>query len=157
MFWRRGSRRCYNTSPLREIIRRIRRFTVFTGFGAVSFAVAEAIIAVGYTLFGRHLILGVEAIAAFTSVTTGFMLNEKITMRGVGHHGGGVKGLVVRLLKYQLVYLLGNAISVATQLGLLYLFGLSPSIGNILGSGVALPVNYVVSSKLVWSVKGFNG
>lgn len=143
-------------SLYRSIVRRIRRFTLFTGFGAVSFAVSEAIIAMGYTLLGRRFILGIEVIAALTSVTTGFILNEKITMKGVGVHGGGLKGLGVRLAKYQLVYLLGNAISIITQLALLYTLGLTPAIGNILGSAVALPVNYMVSSKLVWRAKAFN-
>ncbi len=140
----------------RNILRRIRRFTLFTGFGAVSFGVSETIIAVGYALLGRHLILPVEVVAAFTSITTGFILNEKITMKGVGVHGGGLKGLGVRLAKYQLVYLLGNAISITTQLGLLYTLGITPAIGNIIGSAVALPVNYTVSSKLVWGAKAFN-
>jgi len=77
-------------------------------------------------------------------------------MKGVGVHGGGLKGLGIRLAKYQLVYLLGNAISITTQLALLYTLGITPAIGNILGSAVALPVNYTVSSILVWRAKAFN-
>ncbi len=136
-----------------RLIRRLKRFTLFTGFGAVSFLVSEAIITVGYQLLGKSHIVAVEAAAAFTSVTVGFLLNEKITMRNIGQHGGGALGFAIRLLKYQGVYLLGNAMSIAIQLGLLYGFGLSPAVGNIVGAGAALPVNYAVSSSLVWRVK----
>lgn len=139
------------------LLRMSKRFTLFAGFGLVAFLVSEAIIALGYAAFGRHLIVGVEVFAAFASVTVGFILNEKVTMRGVGVHGGGVVGLLSRLAKYQMVYALGNAISIALQLLLLYAFGVSPSLGNILGSAVALPVNYLMSSRVVWGVRALAG
>lgn len=141
---------------LNTLLRRIRRFTAFTGVGVSAFLLSEAMVTLGYTLFGRHLILVVELVSAFTSVTFGFTLNEKVTMRGVGEHGGGVVGFLLRLVKYQLVYALGSALSIALQLLLLYRLGVTPSIGNVVGSALALPVNYAVSSKVVWSVKAFS-
>lgn len=137
---------------LGALLERARRPALFASFGVAAFLVSEAIVTVGYDLFGKHLIVLVEALAAFLSVTFGFVLNEKVTMRNVGKHGGGAVGFLVRLAKYQLVYLLGNAISVGLQLALLYWLGISPSFGNILGSAAALPANYLVSSRVVWGV-----
>ena len=128
--------------------------------GIVGFAVAEAIIVGG--LFAIHgdlavpsgyssspSLLLVDIVAFVVGVTVGFLVNERTTFRDSPSHGRG--GTLVRLAKYQGVYVVGNAITIGTQLALLAVFSLSPAVGVLVGAVVAYPVSYVVSMRFVWN------
>ena len=131
--------------------------------GIVGFAVAEAIIVGGLFLAegtpqvpsgysSSPLLLAVDFVAFVVGVTVGFFVNERTTVRGVPGREGGGKGTALRLLKYQGVYVVGNAITIGTQLALLAAFALSPAVGVLVGAVVAYPVSYVISMRFVWKV-----
>ena len=140
------------------------RAAMFGVAGIVGFAVAEAIIVMGLLLINGTLevpggyssspsLLTVDIIAFVVGVTVGFFVNERTTVRDAPSRGGGWSGgTAVRLAKYQGVYVLGNAITIGTQLLLLAAFGLSPAIGVIVGAVVAYPVSYMISMRFVWKV-----
>lgn len=128
------------------------RFTKFLIAGIGGFLVSELIIILGLWIFGIRMTIPVIVVAGILSITFGFAVNEKWSMAD----SPVVRTLfptMVRLGKFQLVYLLGNIVSWATMLILLRFFSLSPAYGNIPGSVVAVPVNYLVSAKLVWKLK----
>jgi putative flippase GtrA len=139
---------------IKELVKRsIRRALFFSVIGGLGFLAAEAIIYFGVRLTGLDYIVPINVVAALTSVSIGFFLNEHLTVRGEGDHTGGPKGVLYRLLKFQLIFALGNAISISVQLLLLNWFGVIPVIGNIVGAIVAFPVNYSVSMLYVWKIR----
>jgi putative flippase GtrA len=132
--------------------------------GIVGFAVAEAIIVGGLFLIegtlqvpsgysSSPLLLTVDIVAFVVGVTVGFFVNERTTFRDApGRERSGRGETAVRLAKYQGVYVIGNAITIATQLVLLAAFALSPAIGVMVGAVAAYPVSYVISMRFVWKV-----
>jgi putative flippase GtrA len=125
--------------------------------------VAEAIIVAGlFLVYGNvevpngfsssPTLLAVDAVAFVVGVTVGFFVNEWTTVRNVPNLADGRGSMLVRLAKYQGVYVLGNAITIGTQLVLLAAFALSPAIGVMVGAVVAYPVSYVISMWYVWKV-----
>lgn len=132
--------------------------------GAIGFVVAEIIIIIGlYALYGKTnvpsaiysspLLLALNIVAFVIGVTVGFFVNERITVRNQGEQKiGSAKKVAIRLLKFQGVYAIGNAITIGVQLALLEAFSLSPAIGNIIGAIVAFPVSYFVSMRVVWKL-----
>lgn len=131
--------------------------------GIVGFAVAEAIIVTGLFLVDGTLevpsgysaspsLLAVDVVAFVVGVTVGFFMNERTTVKGTHGSQGGSRGMAWRLAKYQGVYVVGNAITIGTQLLLLAVFALSPAIGVLVGAVAAYPVSYVISMRFVWKV-----
>ena len=131
--------------------------------GLVGFAVAEVIIIIGLFLTNGSLevpsgyssspsLLALDVIAFVVGVTVGFFVNELTTVRNARSVQGGSGGTVLRLAKYQGVYVLGNAITIGTQLVLLAAFALSPAIGVLAGAAIAYPVSYEISMRFVWKV-----
>jgi putative flippase GtrA len=130
--------------------------------GAIGFLVAEGFIIAGlYALYGKTSIpseiyaspalLGLNIVAFAVGVTVGFFVNEQITVRDVRpRSSNSLKSLLIRLLKFQGVYALGNAVTIGVQLLLLRSFSLNPALGNIAGAVVAFPVSYFFSMKIVW-------
>lgn len=125
--------------------------------GIVGFAVAEAVIVTGlFLIYGNvevpsgssssPALLAVDVIAFLTGVTVGFFVNEQTTVRDMRGSGSPL----FRLVKYQGIYVLGNAITIGTQLALLAALSLSPAVGVLVGAVVAYPVSYAVSMKFVW-------
>ena len=128
--------------------------------GVVGFAVAEAIIvgglfaiygdlAVPSGYFSSPSLLFVDIIAFVIGVTVGFLVNERTTFKDSPSRDRG--GTLGRLAKYQGVYVVGNAITIGTQLALLAVFSLSPAVGVLVGAVVAYPVSYVISMRFVWN------
>lgn len=136
--------------------------------GAVGFLVAELIIIVGlFSIFGNAnvpseiyaspTLLALNIIAFVIGVTVGFFINERITVRNQGEQTNtGVLNVGYRLLKFQGVYALGNAITIGVQLALLAFISLSPAIGNIIGAIIAFPVSYFFSMRVVWRISTSN-
>jgi putative flippase GtrA len=132
--------------------------------GVVGFLVLEAVVTVGlYALYGRADVpsnvswspglVGLDVLASFIGVTVGFLVNEKTTVRDAEHlKGKGSRDWLVRLMKYQGVYVVGNAITIGVQLALLGAFAVSPPLGNVVGAIVAYPPSYLISMRYVWKV-----
>lgn len=142
----------------------ILRAAKFGVAGAVGFLVAEMIIIAGlYVIYGNAKVpsqiysspslLGLNILAFVVGVTVGFFINERITVRNEGDQKRrNALSVGYRLLKYQGVYAVGNAITIGIQLALLDAFSISPAIGNIIGAIIAFPVSYLFSMKVVWRV-----
>lgn len=148
---------------LTELARRygVLRAAEFGVAGMVGFLVAEAIVVGLFLAYGNvelpsgfsssPTLLIIDIAAFVVGVTVGFFVNERTTVRSVPARGNdGGRGLLVRLVKYQGVYVLGNAITIGTQLALLGAFALSPVVGVMVGAVVAYPPSYVVSMRFVW-------
>ena len=132
--------------------------------GIVGFIAAEGIIVAGLFLtYGSvqvpsgysssPALLAVDVVAFVIGVTVGFFVNEWTTVRNApSREGNGKRRVLVRLAKYQGVYVIGNAMTIGTQLLLLYALSLSPAVGVMVGAVVAYPVSYVISMRAVWKV-----
>ena len=137
------------------------RLAQFGIAGIIGFLALEAILVAGlYALYGNADIpsnfasspelLSLDIIASVAGVVVGFFVNERTTVRGMVRHGKGWKDVLVRLGKFEAVYALGSAITIAVQLALLAWLSLSPAAGNIVGAIAAYPVSYVISMRIVW-------
>ncbi|MHB8567868.1 MAG: GtrA family protein [Nitrososphaerales archaeon] len=145
---------------LRKLVERyseLFRAAKFGIAGAVGFLVAEVILTAGIFAVYHNLnvnsaayssptLLGLNVLAFGVGVTVSFFINERITVR--------VKSAetIIRLLKFQLVYVAGNAVTIGVQLFLLKAFSLTPSLGNIMGAIIAFPLSYFISMRYVWKV-----
>lgn len=119
----------------------------------LSFGVEEGVLAgIIYSLGFSYIIIA-NIVAVFTSVAFGFFLNEHWTVRNEGEHGGGYRGLIIRMLIFQVIYALGSAVGILVQLFFYYTFGINPVIANIAGAIAAYPMNYVISLLYVWRIK----
>jgi putative flippase GtrA len=140
----------------------------FALVGGISFVVAEIILGIGLLfLTGGTMriqseqylstsLIVLNSTAAVLSVATGFFVNERVTVRDQGEQSKrNVRDVAFRLLKFEMVYGLGNVVSILTQLLLLRSFSISPLLGNIAGVALAYPVNYSISMTYVWKVRIF--
>jgi len=147
---------------LKELDRRYRVFRLaqFGLAGIVGFLVLEAILVVGlYAMYGNPNLpsgfassaglLALDVFASVVGVVVGFFVNERTTVKSVGRRKGW-KYTLLRLGKFEGVYALGSAITIAVQLALLALLALSPAVGNIVGAILAYPVSYAISMRFVW-------
>jgi len=148
---------------VRELDRRFHFFRLaqFGIAGIIGFLVLEAILVAGlYALYGNANIpsdlasspelLSLDIFASVVGVVVGFFVNERTTVRGVARREKGWKDTLVRLGKFEGVYALGSAITIAVQLTLLAWMSLSPAVGNIVGAVAAYPVSYLISMRYVW-------
>jgi len=148
---------------VRELDRKYHFFRLaqFGVAGIVGFLVLEVILVAGlYALYGNPSIpsnfasspelLSLDILASVVGVMVGFVVNERTTVRGVVPRGKGWKDVVVRLGKFEAVYALGSAITIAIQLALLAWVSLPPAVGNIVGAIAAYPVSYFISMHFVW-------
>ena len=143
---------------------RIVRFGVASGSG---FMVNEAVVATGVFLLFHSIrvpslgsaglsIIGLDAIALAIGDTVAFLINERVTVRGMGEERRrGRLHWSVRWGEYQLTSLAGNLMIVGIQLTLLGAISLSPVFGNVVGAMLSYPVTYTISMRFVWRVRPF--
>ena len=145
------------------LIRRFFRVAAFGISATAGFLVAEAVIVLGlYLVFGRLEIpgdmssspslLGLDIFALATGVAASFVLNERTTVRDVRARDRGTGGTLGRLVRFEGVSAVGNAIVIVVQLALLAEFGLSPAIGSVVGAILGFPVSYLMSMRVVWKI-----
>ena len=147
---------------LKELDRKYRvfRFAQFGLAGIIGFLVLEAILVVGlYAMYGNPNLpsgfassaglLALDVFASVVGVVVGFFVNERTTVKSVGRRKGW-RYTLLRLGKFEGVYALGSAITIAVQLALLALLALSPAVGSIVGAILAYPVSYAISMRFVW-------
>ena len=129
--------------------------------GVIGFLVLEGILIAGlYALYGTTALpgnfasspslLALDIFASVVGVVVGFFVNERTTVRKMNLERKGAKRTLLRLLKFEVVYALGSAITIMVQLALLAAFALSPALGNIAGAVAAYPVSYLLSMRAVW-------
>jgi putative flippase GtrA len=157
-------------SSLRRRYSKLFRAAEFGLAGAIGFLVAEGILTLGVIiLYGSvnvpsaasfsSTLLALNVLAFGIGVTVAFFVNEEITVRKQvkQERAKGLKSVLLRLLKFQGVYLAGNVITVGVQLALLRMLSVSPALGNIVGAIAAYPMSYFVSMRYVWKISGSNG
>lgn len=137
----------------RVLIANAIRGSKFSIVSLFSFGIEEAVLATGLFFLGTVLIIPINVLAVFTSVAIGFYFNEYWTVRNEGYHGGYYTGLLIRLLKFEVVYAAGSALGIVVQLLIFHQFGLHPVLSNIVGALAAYPLNYFTSMLLVWRIK----
>ena len=129
--------------------------------GVAGFLVLEALLVLGlYVLYGTTSLpsnfasspslLALDVLASVVGVVGGFFVNEKTTVRDMNFGRRGTADTLVRLAKFEGVYAVGSAITIAVQLALLGLLTISPALWNIVGAIVAYPVSYAISMRVVW-------
>lgn len=140
------------------------RAAKFAIAGVVGFLVVEAILVAGVfaiydttkvpsIAFSSPTILALYILAFAVGVTVAFFINERVTVHNLGEQKNkSVSKVVIRLLKFQLGYLLGNVINILVALALLAYLSLSPVYGNIIGAIVAYPISYLISMRIVWKL-----
>lgn len=137
----------------RVLIANVIRGSKFSLVSLFSFGIEEAVLAGGLLALGNGYLIPINVAAVFTSVAIGFLFNEYWTVRREGYHGGYARGLVLRLLKFELVYAAGSALGIVVQLLIFHTFGLHPVLSNIVGALAAYPLNYFTSMLYVWRIK----
>ena len=136
------------------------RLAKFGIAGIVGFLVLEAVLVVGlYAVYGSPDLpsdfasspglLALDVFASVVGVVVGFFVNERTTVSDVERRKGW-RDTLVRLGKFEGVYALGSAITIAVQLALLAWLALSPAVGNVVGAIAAYPVSYAISMRFVW-------
>ena len=126
--------------------------------GVIGFLALEAILVGGlYVVYGTTALpsdfasspslLSLDVFASVMGVVVGFFVNERTTVREMNFEGNST---AVRLLKFEGVYAVGSAITIAVQLALLGEMSLSPALGNVVGAIVAYPASYAMSMRFVW-------
>jgi putative flippase GtrA len=140
-----------------ELIRKnLFRSIKYSLSGYLGFFVLEIVTYLGLRLLGYSRIVEIDAVAFFTGVSLEFMVNEYWTTRNEGFHESSLRGIFIRLGKFQVLNLLGNIIAISIQLSLLHFFGIYPLLGNIIGSAMAFPFNYIIQMKSVWKINVVN-
>ncbi len=134
---------------------------------AMGFLVTEVVLTTGVLVayrditvpssdFSSPFLLELNALAFAIGVTFAFFLNDQFMMRNNGKLPRGAANTIVRLLKFQLVSLTGNLITIGAQLALLGMLSVSPSLGTIIGAVVAFPASYFFSQKFVWRISNMS-
>jgi putative flippase GtrA len=134
---------------------------------ASGFLVTEIILTMGVFLAYKTLsvpsinsfaptLIELNVIAFGVGVTVAFFLNEKITVNEQVVNRRRARNTVLRLLKYQLISLAGNIVTIAVQLVLLRALSVPPSLGNIVGGIISFPISYFFSMKVVWRISALS-
>lgn len=129
------------------------RGTKFSFISLFSFGIEEFVLWAGLVLAGMRYLILTAAVSVVVSVAAGFLLNEWWTVRKEGEHGGALKGLMIRLAKFEIVYALGSAVGIVVMLLIVWAFGINPVIANLGGAIAAYPLNYVISMLYVWRIR----
>lgn len=118
--------------------------------GFIGFLVIEGITGSLVAELGTGMLVPIDVLAYFTGIATEFLINEHWTTLHSGLHTGRLRGKLVRMMKFEALNVLGNSVSIGTQLALFRFFHLDPLIGNFIGSFFSFPVNYYFQMRVVW-------
>lgn len=125
------------------------RLGQFISVGVVGF-VCESLVLVGLVEASLLVPVAGAALAKETSIVVMFALNERWTFAGAG--AGGVRNVLRRLLRSNVVRA-GGAVTGLTVLAVLHRgFGVHYFVANTLGIGVGFFVNYVAENLVTWRV-----
>jgi GtrA-like protein len=139
---------------------KLAKFAIASGTG---FLVSEALLALGLLgLYGKlsapkdayssptFLVLDIGVLAF--GVFVAFILNERFTVQvHQTRKNGKSRGRPARLLKFEGVNAMGNAVSIGVQFVLLAMLSVEPVVGSVVGAIVSYPVTYLISMRFVWT------
>lgn len=138
---------------VKDIIdRNLHRSLKYSAAGFIGFLLVEFFTYLFFHFYHLHNLLAVTP-SFLIGVAAEFLINEHWTTRGEGTHSGNIPGLVIRLFKFEITNLAGTLLAVVIQYILYITFGLTPLIGNIIGSAFSFPVNYYIQMKVTWGIK----
>ena len=141
------------SSWIRNLIRNnFLRSVKYSISGFVGFLTLELLTLMGLVSIGSGYLILIDFYSFFFAILVEFILNEHWTTRKEGNHGGGKAGFLYRLLRFELLNVLGNLVTFGVEFSLFRFFNLNPLIGNLIGSGLAFPVNYYLQMKNVWGI-----
>ena len=111
----------YAIAIVRKNLRRSAKYSLngFLGFGIV-----ELITLIGITYLDLSHILLIDSAAFVSGVALEFFLNEYWTTKNQGFHGSHIFGLLFRLLKFEIMNIVGTSLAVTVQFTLFKLFAL---------------------------------
>lgn len=141
------------SSWVKDLIRNnLLRSVKYSISGFVGFLTLELLTLIGLDSIGSEYLIIIDLYSFFFAILVEFLLNEHWTTRREGDHRGGRTGFFYRLMRFELLNVLGNLVTFSVEFGLFRFFNLSPLIGNLIGSGLAFPVNYYLQMKNVWGI-----
>ena len=99
--------------------------------------------------------IALNIFAFIVGVTVAFLINESLLVKREGYQFNyGLNALLVRLGKFQLIFLTGNMVMIAVELLLLKTLALPPVLGNFAGAFISFPVSYFFSMRFIWHLNG---
>ena len=141
------------SSWVRDLIRNnLLRSFKYSISGFVGFLTLELLTFISLASIGSEYLVIIDLYSFFLAILVEFLINEHWTTRSEGDHRGGRRGFFYRLMRFELLNVFGNLVTFSVEFGLFRFFNLSPLIGNLIGSGLAFPVNYYLQMKNVWSI-----
>ncbi len=125
------------------------RLGQFVSVGAVGYVVDNVVLAALVEVWGVAAALGKPA-SAEAAIVVMFAVNERWTFAEWGRRGTG--HLLRRFATSNLVRVGGAAVAWAVLVALTELYGVHYLVGNTIGIGVGVVVNYVAESLVTWRV-----
>lgn len=139
-------------SFIREIIdRNLHRSLKFSIAGFMGFLLAEFFTFLFFHYFRLSNLVAVTS-SFLIGVAFEFLANEYWTTKNEGTHTGNIPGLLLRLMKFEITNFAGTLVAVIIQFVIYVNLGITPLIGNIIGSAVSFPINYYVQMKITWNI-----
>lgn len=125
------------------------RLGQFVSVGALGFLVDNAVLALLIEVAGLGVVLG-KPVSAEAAIVVMFVANERWTFAEWGRVGVGP--LLRRFATSNVVRVGGAAVAWAVLVALTELYGVHYFVGNTIGIGVGVVVNYVAESLVTWRV-----
>ena len=125
------------------------RMGQFASVGAVGYLVDNAVLALLVEVAGFGVVLG-KPISAEAAIIVMFAVNERWTFARWGR--GGLRPLLRRFATSNVVRIGGAAVAWGVLVALTELYGVHYFVGNTIGIGVGVVVNYVAESLVTWRV-----
>lgn len=136
----------------RLIEKNLRRSIKFSISGWVGFGFVELFTFIFFHLLGLGNLVSVTS-SFLIGVAIEYVINEFWTTKGAEIHNRSFKPLLGRLLKFEVINLGGTAFAIGVQYGFFVFLNLEPLIGNLIGSGIAFPINYYLQMKITWGIE----
>jgi len=103
--------------------------------------------------FNSPYFIMLNVFAFVVGVTVAFFINESLIFKSRGYEFDlGLGSLLLRLGKFQLVFLIGNLITIGVELFLLKMFAIPPVYGIIAGALISFPITYFFSMHFIWQL-----
>lgn len=138
---------------IRDIIdKNLHRSIKFSVSGWIGFGFVELFTYVFFHLLSLENLVA-DSAAFIIGVAIEYIINEFWTTRDAGIHTGSTFGVMKRLFKFEILNLAGTGIAIGVQFVLFVFLHLEPLIGNLVGSGIAFPINYYLQMKITWGIE----
>lgn len=125
------------------------RLGQFVSVGAVGYVVDNVVLALLIEFAGVGVVLG-KPVSAEAAIVVMFVVNERWTFAEWGRVGW--RPLLRRFATSNLVRLGGAGVAWAVLVALTELYGVHYFVGNTIGIGAGVVVNYIAESLFTWRV-----